>query len=303
MWEATRKANREPFCGRHAAVPHLCSMFTWVGFACLVASSEADCGLCTSAGCTGTCAPASAAGCGNSQVDNCLVIDDTYTGSLGMMTFSGSSLTSLYIEYDTASLGIGKMGLKAGPSIVYMECSDPSSADCNSDCMEPSCDTCPPSCPCTTRPWGSIHSMGFKNEAVDFRTCCGSGCETGLTAEPPPPSPPPPPPPSPPPPSPSPPAAECGIGTKPDPNPPYACIIDCDESGRRLFETPSTTPADADASEIARESREAEQSARARKAIDIYMASLPNLDDAQRSVLAYHWEKIAAESLWFPEQE
>ena len=81
------------------------------------------------------------------------------------------------------------------------------------------------------------------------------------------------------------------------------CKINCDENdppGRRLSERP-LTPADAAASDTAKESRE--QSTRARKAIDSHLASQPDLDDAQRSALSYHLERLAAESLWFPEEE
>ena len=98
----------------------------------------------------------------------------------------------------------------------------------------------------------------------------------------------------------------CGPGTTLDANS-STCEINCDENnppsnppGRRLSESPFA-PADADASDTARESRE--QSARAGKAIDSYLASQPDLDDALRSVLSSHLKRFAAEILYFTEEE
>ena len=98
----------------------------------------------------------------------------------------------------------------------------------------------------------------------------------------------------------------CGPGTTLDANS-STCEINCDENnppsnppGRRLSESPFA-PADADASDTARESRE--QSVRARKVIDSHLASQPDLDDALRSVISYHLERFAAERLWFTEEE
>ena len=101
----------------------------------------------------------------------------------------------------------------------------------------------------------------------------------------------------------------CGPGTTLDANS-STCEINCDENnppsnppGRRLSERPFTPAdgADADASDTARESRE--QSARAGKAIDSYLASQPDLDDALRSVISPHLKRFAAEILWFTEEE
>ena len=132
-----------------------------------------------------------------------------------------------------------------------------------------------------------------------------SGCGIGTvladsSPSPSPPVPPPMPPPSPPPPE----TGFCGPGTTLDGS---TCKINCDENnppsnppGRRLSESPFA-PADADASDTARESRE--QSARAGKAIDSYLASQPDLDDALRSVLSSHLERFAAEILYFTDEE
>ena len=197
------------------------------------------------------------------------------------------------VDYASSAdtLSIDTQGFKETDIILNMECKP------GADCGDGNCASYS-DCGCDIRPLS--HDGG--PSSITVNSCCNgfTGCGAGPVS----PSPdPPPPPPSPPPPSPSPPAAApvvCGPGTTLDGN---TCKIDCDESnppGRRLSENPFA-PADADASDTARESRE--QSARAGKAIDSYLASQPDLDDALRSVISPHLKRFAAEILWFTEEE
>ena len=273
-------------------MPHVAPMFIIraVGFACLVVSTEAQ--------------PSGCSGLPNSP---CGVLTSS-TGSVSKMQFKDSGMADMVVLNTGSSVKFEKQAFKGTPSsgafTVHMECSGGSctkGAACTftagscSDCV--SC----PSCTGDERKVESGDSKWYKEaNSLSFVTYCGG--EFGSDPSPSPDPPPPPPSPSPPPPSPSPPAAVCGTGTIFDAIS-GKCKINCDENdppGRRLSERP-LTPADAAASDTAKESRE--QSTRARKAIDSHLASQPDLDDAQRSALSYHLERLAAESLWFPEEE
>ena len=260
------------------AVANLDSMFIWrIGLACLVTSTEAQ-----PAGCA-TISGESTASCG---------VLTSSTSSIGKMEFKGSSMADMVVKYSGSSVEFDKMAFKDTPGngndfTVHMECSGGSctkGVGCSysaSDCSN--CVSCPS---CTARTVTGVSQWYSNAYSLSFVTYCGG--EFGSDPSPSPDPPPPPPSPSPPPPSPSPPAAVvCGPGTTFDGS---SCIIDCDETGRRLAEM-----------DTAKESRE--QSTRARKAIDSYLASQPDIKDAQRSVISSHLERFAAEILWFTEEE
>ena len=275
------------------AVAHRDSMFIWrIGLACLVTRTEAQ--------------PAGCATISGTSTPSCGVLTSS-TSSIGKMEFKSSSMADMVVKYSGSSVEFGMMAFKMTPGngndfTVHMECSGGSctkGAGCSY--ASSSCSNCV-SCPswCTARTVEGAKKWDSNANSLSFVTYCGG--EFGSDPSPSPDPPPPPPSPSPPPPSPSPPAAVCGTGTIFDAIS-GKCKINCDENdppGRRLSERP-LTPADAAASDTAKESRE--QSTRARKAIDSHLASQPDLDDAQRSALSYHLERLAAESLWFPEEE
>ena len=231
---------------------------------------------------------------------NCIDIE-AGCGDLGKMAFMKMPFTmTVNLDYDAGSLSVNSMAFKQSTIVLNLECgSGCGNGNCGGS-TSPTTANC--GCPIRTNSLGAGGHTG-----ITVKTCCSgfTGCGDGpapVSPSPDPPPPPPPPHPSPPPPSPSPPAAVCGTGTIFDAIS-GKCKINCDENdppGRRLSERP-LTPADAAASDTAKESRE--QSTRARKAIDSHLASQPDLDDAQRSALSYHLERLAAESLWFPEEE
>ena len=285
---ATRKPPREcPPTRRNRATgvkqnpptmaANLDSMFLWlIGLACLVASTEAQ--------------PSGCSGLPNSP---CGVLTSS-TGSVSKMQFKDSGMADMVVLNTGSSVKFEKQAFKGTPSsgafTVHMECSGGSctkGAACTftagscSDCV--SC----PSCTGDERKVESGDSKWYKEaNSLSFVTYCGGefGSDPSPSPSPPPAAPP----------------VVCGPGTTLDGN---TCKIDCDESnppGRRLSENPFA-PADADASDTARESRE--QSARAGKAVDSYLASQPDLDDAQRSVISFHLERFAAEILWFTDEE
>ena len=298
--------------GRRAAVPHPGWMLSWlVGFAYFVASTEAE-------ACTQINTDLGMKARENQNFDgDCVELLDGST-SIGKMAFKSSDMADLYVNYYASNtLTFDKMALKATPGgetggalTVHVECSEASctTGTCSSSTCSKNagCDNvviCTGTCTHRRMDGGKQWNSNL-NTGSSIVACCAGTCGPAAPS-PPPPSPSPPsasPPPLPPSPSPPPAAAPvvCGPGTTLDGN---TCKIDCDESnppGRRLSENPFA-PADADASDTARESRE--QSARAGKAIDSYLASQPDLDDALRSVISPHLKRFAAEILWFTEEE
>ena len=251
---------------------------------------------------TGTCNFKNQKGCEKkyaSSFSNGCAEFDSSAGKVGKMAFKKQNLADVYVHYGGSALVLDKQAFSMantdeGTTTLHLGASCPGGCAAGTACTAGSSG---PSCPgsCDTR---QIDGASQWNTHIsDILTYCDANAPAPTPAVSPSPSPPPP--------SPSPPAAApvvCGPGTTLDADS-STCKINCDESnppGRRFSESPFA-PADADASDTARESRE--QSARAGKAIDSYLASQPDLDDALRSALSSHLERFAAEILWFTEEE
>ena len=127
-------------------------MFIWaVGFACLVASSEAgappDCTVCTSSGCpssfelnSGTECPGNEQSCTGTfgiHADECVELDASASGSstaptVGKMAFKDATVTNMYVQYSSGpALYFDALAFKSGPVTVHMgaDCSGTCSAD------------------------------------------------------------------------------------------------------------------------------------------------------------------------------